>query len=410
MKEKLTRNLGLKILSVILAAVLWLVITNVDDPEEAKRFSDMKVQVLNEDAITSLDQVYVITKNDTVNFTVQARRTIKQRLTRSDFVVTADLSNLSVTDSVPIEITCPRYGDEVTIIDGKYQFMKISLQKIDTRSFKVDINQKGTAADNYYVGETTASPNIIQVTGPQARVERIDKVVVDVNVTGMSESDVITATPKALDADGNEIDTSDLTFSEEQVDVKVTIYNTKTIRLQITATGEPAYGYSMTKIDFEPKEVTIAGDDESLKRITFLPITESVSGATENIEKQINLQELLPDGLVVVGEDNTAVINITIEKMETKELSVYPNNIGSRNKPDDLDLSIDTPGPINIKIMGLKSDVDVMSVLSIKPYLELAGYTAGTYSKSLDVDQSNKVTLLDSPPVLFTLKERTGSE
>jgi YbbR domain-containing protein len=61
MKEKLTKNIGLKILSIILAAILWLVITNVDDPEEAKTFTDIKVQVINEKAITSQDKVYDIT-------------------------------------------------------------------------------------------------------------------------------------------------------------------------------------------------------------------------------------------------------------------------------------------------------------------------------------------------------------
>jgi YbbR domain-containing protein len=148
-------------------------------------------------------------------------------------VVTADLTKLSITNSVPIEITCPTYGEEVTVIDGKNQFMMISLQQVITESYKVNIIQKGETAQDYIVGEATASPNIIQVTGPKARVDRIAQVVAEVNVYGMQKSDELNAVPKALDADGNEIDTSNLTFSVEQVKVSIKIYKKKTIHLLI---------------------------------------------------------------------------------------------------------------------------------------------------------------------------------
>ena len=38
MKDKLTRNIGVKILSVVIAAFLWLVITNVNDPVKSRTF------------------------------------------------------------------------------------------------------------------------------------------------------------------------------------------------------------------------------------------------------------------------------------------------------------------------------------------------------------------------------------
>ena len=185
MKDKLTSNIGLKVLSVILAAILWLVITNVDDPIETKPFRDVPVEILNEDVITELGKVYDIVQGETIDFTVEARRSIKDNLTVADFKVTADFTQLSDVYAVPIDITCPKYGDEnVRVTDGKEQRMIISLEEVMEENFKVNIVTKGEVAEGYFVGKKSASPNIITVSGPKARIERISDVVVEVDVSG----------------------------------------------------------------------------------------------------------------------------------------------------------------------------------------------------------------------------------
>lgn len=405
MKKKLTKNIGLKILSVILAAILWLVITNVDNPEESRRFTNMPVNILNEGVIASLEQVYDITEGETIDFTIEAPRKIRDVLVRADFVITADFSNLSAVNSVPIEITCPRYGDEVVVTDGKYQNMKISLEELKEDNFKVNIKQNGEVAPGYFVGELTASPNIIQVSGPKGRVERIAELVVEVDVSGVSDTFKTIARPKVLDVDGNEIDASKLTFSENFVDIDVSVYNTKTINLQITATGEPTYGYAMTNIEYEPKQITVAGDDAALKSILYLYLEESIADVTESIEKEINLQDELGEGLFLVGEDKTAVIKITIEKLVTKDITIWPADIEPRNKLENLSLTYNTTGPITISVMGLTTEMNDLSRLSIKPYFDLTDYSAGTYTLPFELDKSDHLSLVSSPYISFNLIE-----
>ena len=60
MKKKLTSKLMLKIVSVIVAFLFWLVIINITDPTTSKTFYDIPVQILNENVITSANQVYDI--------------------------------------------------------------------------------------------------------------------------------------------------------------------------------------------------------------------------------------------------------------------------------------------------------------------------------------------------------------
>ncbi|MHB8129656.1 MAG: CdaR family protein, partial [Mobilitalea sp.] len=198
MKEKLTRNIGLKVLSIILATILWLVITNVDDPVTSEDFFNVPVEIINKDAIASRDLIYEIIEGEAIDFTVAARRSIADDLTVSDFKVTVDFAKLSDVYAVTINITCPRYGEDVTVTEGLYQVMKVNLEELAEKPFKVNVVQKGEPSEGYYVGEKTAS-TIIRVSGPKSKIERIKDIVVEVDVSEVSEKFRAIEEPKALD-------------------------------------------------------------------------------------------------------------------------------------------------------------------------------------------------------------------
>lgn len=404
MKEKLTRNIGLKILSIILAVIFWLVITNVDDPVTTKDFFNVPVEILNEDAIASLDQVYEITEGETISFKVAARRSIADNLSDSDFKVTADFEKLSDVNAVTINITCPRYGNTVSITDGLYQVMKVNLEELAEKNFKVNVLTEGEPADGYFVGKKSAS-TIVRVSGPKSKIERIKEIVAEVDVSEVSGSFRSMEEPKALDQDGREIDSSNLTFSESPVAININIYKTKTINLLITASGEPADGYVMTSVDYEPKTIEVAGEDDALNRIKYLSITESVTGAFKNIEKEIDLQEQLEEGLVIVGEDKTAVINIIIEKIETKDVTIRPADIDIRYKAEALVAKYITTGPVTLKVAGPASELSKVTRSSIKPFLDLSGYAIGTYSLNIGADLPTHTSFINNPTVNVQLTD-----
>lgn len=398
MKEKLTRNIGLKILSIVLAAILWLVITNIDDPIKTKNFYNVPVEILNEDAIASLNQVYDIKEGETIDFTVAARRSIIENLALSDFRVTADFSKLSDVNAVTIDITCLRYGDEVSISDGLYQVMKVSLEEQAEKHFRVDVVQKGEPAEGYYVAEKTAS-TIVQVSGPKSKIERISQIIVEVDVSGVSGSFPFRATeqPKAVDADGKEIDSSNLKFSDKKISVNIVIYKTKTIDLLVTASGKPRDGYVLTSVEYEPKTIEIAGEDAALNEIQRLEVTEDIEDIYKDVEKEINLQEELGKGLILVEKSQTAVVNIKVERAKTKDIVLQLNDIDVRNIPNGLELSLLNTAPILIRMIGPEQDINNLTVNDLKPFIDLADYSSGTYEVKIQVGTSLNSSIQNSP-------------
>ena len=51
------KNLGIKIVSVLLAMIIWMIIINIDDPYKTRTFS-VNVETINESALQSVNKVY----------------------------------------------------------------------------------------------------------------------------------------------------------------------------------------------------------------------------------------------------------------------------------------------------------------------------------------------------------------
>ena len=400
MKEKLTRNIGLKILSIILAVLLWLIITNVIDPITQKNFSDIQVDVLNGDKISALNEVYDIIEGATIDFTAAAKRSIIDGLNRNDFYVSADLSKLSDLNTVTINI---KYlgsdSDRVKITNGLNQVMKINLEDKITKQYNVEVEQTGKLAKGYYVYEKKTNA-LINISGPKSKIEKIARVVVDVDVTGYTKSFDSMEVPKVLDAKGKEIDQSNLILSNTYIRVDVSIYKTKKIALTMEPIGTPANGYVVTGYDNAPKEIEIAAADSILSSINELKVTQKVDGATSNIEKEINIQEQLTEqypGVYLVDDNKNTTISITIEKPGTKEISILPSDIKVKDIPSSLKLEYLTTVPITLKLSGPADEIKDLSIEDIDPYIDLSNYSSGTYRVHVSADLAENITLVESP-------------
>ena len=60
----------------------------------------------------------------------------------------------------------------------------LTLEDYVRETFRVDIQPKGQAAEGFYVSNMTVRPNLLQIAGSKKQIDRIEKVVVEVDTTG----------------------------------------------------------------------------------------------------------------------------------------------------------------------------------------------------------------------------------
>ena len=120
MKNLLTNNIGLKILSVISAILLWIIVVNIDNPVISRVYSGIPVEIVNSSAITSEGKTFeVADDSDVITVVISAERSIIEDLTKDNIKVVDDMKNITFMNTDLIELKTKRYYNKLESIQTK---------------------------------------------------------------------------------------------------------------------------------------------------------------------------------------------------------------------------------------------------------------------------------------------------
>ena len=398
MKEKLTNNIGLKLLSLMLATLLWLVVINSQDPVETRIFEDIPVTIINEDSLTAKDKIPEVVEGDKVSVSVEARRSICDKLTKNDIVAVADFEKISVTDAVPIDISVKGYTNhEVEIVRGMNQVMKLRLEDSMTKDFRVKISTTGQTKEGYVIGDMVASPNMITLTGSSTQISKIKEVVLVVDVDGISKDSLSTGVPVIYDMNGDVVSSGKVTMSTNEVQVTIPVLKTKTVRILVKTIGEPEPGYEVSTVSYQPDMVTIAGTLSDLVLLgNTLTAYCDISGQNGTVEENIDISSLWdPDyeSIRLVDEEKLAV-TITLKEYEEKVMEISESAIEIRGLAENLEAVVTELSKHQVRIKGKRDSLVGVTLDSLEPYIDLSGYTSsGAYTVVVSLENLRDLQL-----------------
>lgn len=402
MKEKVTHNLGLKVLSIALASLLWLVVINSQDPVETRTFEDLPVTVINETALAAKDKIPEIVEGDTISVVVQARRSICEKLTRADIIAVADFEKISVTDAVPIEVSVDGYSErDVEIVRGMNQVMKLRLENTMTKDFRVKISTTGNTKEGYVIGDMVASPNMITLTGSGTQISKIKEVVLMVDVDNISADSQARGVPVIYDMNGDVVNSSKVTMSASEVAVSIPVLKTKTVRIIVTTVGEPAPGYEVGLISYQPDMVTVAGTLSDLVLLgSTLRAQCDVTDKSTLVEENIDISSLWAknlESLRIVDEEKLAV-TITMRPYIEKTLDVSGEDVEIRGLSEKFTGKITMISEEQIHVSGKAASMRNLTLQTLAPYIDLSEIkTTGSFTIPISLEMPEGVLLKDVP-------------
>ncbi|MEE3468076.1 MAG: CdaR family protein [Eubacterium sp.] len=399
-KGVFTRNIGWKILSIIAAGLFWLIVVNIIDPTVKRTFEDIPVEVLNETAITSSNQVYEIVSGETVDVTITSKRSLVERLKPKDFVATADLADLSSVNAVNIQVKLKKNPNNLPYeLNWNNAVLRVKLEDRVTKKFKVDVMQEGELAEGYVLGDVKVKPNIIEVAGGESKMRRIDHVSVTVPLKGQTEEFSIQLKPFAYDSSGEIIDATNLSFSETEVKVTVGVRITMDVPVEVTTEGVPAEGYHLIQTDRQPESVRVSVDDpEKLNEDLVIRLKVNIEGATADVEKEINIANYLGRGYII--EDDVTVISVRCEigKSGSRSLTLTGSDIEVRNPPDGHSVEFTDPDErYEVKLTGSDEKLKNVQLKDLGAYIDIGPYKDGVHKVTVNFTLPDGLTL--SAPV-----------
>lgn len=399
-KEKLTHNIGLKLLSLCLATLLWLVVINSQDPVETATFEDIPVTIINEDALAAKDKIPEVVEGDVISVVVQARRSICDKLTKNDIAAVADFEKVSLTDAVPIEVSVNGYTErDVEIVRGMNQVMKLRLEDSLTKDFRVKISTTGQTKEGYVIGDMVASPNMITLTGSSTQISKVKEVVLVVDVDGISKDSQAIGVPVIYDTNGEVVTSGKVTMSTQEVAVTIPVLKTKTVKIVVGAVGDPAPGYEVGKISCQPEMVTVAGTLRDLVLLgstltAYCDVTDAAGVVEENIDISTLWDEAL-ESLRLVDEDKLAV-TITMKEFEEKTFEITPISVEIRGLPEYLNGEFIQLSSSRVHVRGKESALKGLTLEKLTPYIDLSEYgEVGIYTVPICMESPDGVLIED---------------
>jgi len=414
MKERLINNLGLKLLSLGLAFVIWLAVVNISNPE-VTRSKTVDLEVRNASILTNASKSYTISNNGSVNVNYQVRTRDEYKIKASDFKAYIDLANLySVTGSVQVNVEVT--GDKELIIGTPFarpSVIQVSTEDVQKKKFALSTNTIGTPEDGYSVGSVDADPSTVVVTGPVSLIGRISSVGIEVNVDRESKNLSGTAAPVFYDANGNRITISSdkVTVDPDKISYTVNMLRGKSLKLNFNVSGNVADGYRYTGAECNVKSVPVKGKREILDTVSSISIPEgvlSVQGATGDRQVELNVADYLPDGITVDGESKITV-TLKVEALNRREFNLTLNDLSQVGQTVGYSYMLD-PGTVTVEVTGLPEDLNLLKAADLNAEIDFTHLSKGPHEGTLTFNPPKGCTAQTVTPFRIIVYDANGTK
>lgn len=389
-KRKITDNIPLKIMSVAVAVVLWLIVVNIDNPIGTNYYTINDVELINKEYVESSDTIGKMCmpeqNQDSIKIAITASKKIRDKIKVTDISAVADLQQAVSLDTnpvmVPITVTCSVPGVSSNDIKVTPQNLSVNLDEKETQEFVVNVSRGDTKpGKDYEVGSLTANPEKVRITGPKTLVNKIDKVNATIELDGNTQDFTQDVNLTIIDKNQEALSDSEMNSLRIENNAKVVVTARlwkirQGVGISASYVGTPADGYEVGSVKTVPDTISVAGSTEGLESlaennnvITIPADSIDISGEAQDVEKKISLNNLLPDNVKLTSDSSEDVwVTVNILPVGSKEFDIPTKNIEVKNKPDDLQVTFET-AQIELRI---KSDTENMDDLDAKKDIKLS--------------------------------------
>lgn len=349
----------------MIAVVLWFLVIMTDNPKDSRSFYNIPVTLTNVELLENENKVYEVLDNtDKIRVTVEAPRDVIGLLQASDIVATADMSNLTAVNTIAIDIDVINDQVEVSGISSNHDVVRLSVEERAREWFRIQNNIVGDVAEGYMIAGQSLNITTIEVVGPRSVIDSIKTAATEFDVTGATSNQSAIVDIHLYDENGKLLEFSNVTKSNDQAQVTVTVLATKVVPIEITPVGTPAEGYLATgEMKCEPSTVLIAGTASALANTNRITIPEeelTITGATANVENIIRLRNYLPSGVQLADSNFNGQVTATvyIEPKAERTLTIREDNIAIVGLPEEFDWEWDENAEAcRVTISGLNAVV-----------------------------------------------------
>ena len=411
MLNRLRRNLGVKIVSVFLAALFWLFVMN-----------EKTLEILTADQQITIPLVTArLPRNMVVMTPLPSVRVRLQGISPStniqELYAQVDLSGGEAGEnSYAVMVNSPIGVNLVEVQPAKVQLL---LDTVQEKPVHIEVVVSGYPAEGYKLGASYVRPSAVNLRGPSSILSSLNQVFVDVSVTGVSETVQVFRPVSIRDGEGNPIigpnpSVEFLSTSPNTVDVIVPVIAeelvSKSVPLRVASSGTPAPGKILRSLILSQTNVQVLGTEQNLAGFDVLDLgVVDVTGLAEDKVFPFAVERIqLPEG--VSFYEGTALS--VMARIEAATVQKEIPGVGVQIRNLRADLILESPIPLVTVVIEGKSDIlEQITPDQIELWVDAMGQAEGTYEAEKVFGQFPLgVAILTNPEVSYTLKKAVSEE
>lgn len=412
LKGFFTKNLALKIVSLLFAMLIWGYVMVEVNPKRVKTITDVPISFSGESSLHDRGLAVRGDRDDilrNVTVRVKVQLTDYTGLDASDISASVSLRPVNKADTYKLKIDAT--SSLGTVENVSPSEITIEVDELATMLVPIDVEYSGELPEGYWKSEPTLASQSIKVSGPRDDVSTISKAICTIDLEDRTTSYNEAILLKYVDKNGDEIDTALFLDTLPSVVVKMDVM--RIVELPINAADAvlgadalPA-NYEVYDVVATPPTVRVVGSENALSGLTGIKIENiDVSGSTSSVQQNVVITA--PEGTTLLDDPNITVYVGIREKQDSAQFKGVPIETKGLGKKLTAELSA---AECDVSITGRTSLMKLLRRKDVSVYVDLTGLTAGTYkitpmvslaSKEMQTDLQWTVSL---PEVTVTIKE-----
>lgn len=395
------KDITIRILSVMLALLLWFYVITEQNPEITKDVT-MPVRLINTVFIEKSSMVLADDPNSyKMTIRIKGNKNVLDKLNETTVDAIADLEGHRLKGENFVKINVNGIPEGVNILWKSADSLKVVLEQKLSVQKSVQVNMMGNPSHGLAAMTPMIAPNDVVITGAESNINKIKSVRVDVDIASVNAEVKKILPVRVLDESGKDI--QGITIEPSNIEVSIPIENTKRVGLEMDLSGQLAAGYVISNISVFPEEILVTGKQQALEGINSIKTEKiDITEGTADISREVKL--VLPDGVELVNASEKVSIFVNIEKVITNDITI--GNIEYVNLAEGLELESIQSG-IVASLRGAESLV-ADAPNTIKFYVDLQHANEGTNSLNVlwEAPQGLEVVGVTPQQAVVVLKKK----
>ncbi len=410
------------LISILVAIAIWIYVDSSGNGgsayETTVSVENIPVEFYGEDTYLADKGLMLLDDTEsTVSVEVSGSKTALMKLDVSAIRVRADVSDITATgtQSISWRVIFPTSFDSSNVSykpkKPSTYAVSVNVGELYRKSVDVRCDIQGAVAEGYIAGEVQCQPNVLELRGQQAEVEKISYAKVVLPIDNIKETTTQTLAYKLYDENDREVDSVNVHPVTDRIQVVLPVNVIKELPLVINFVEAPGSRVANLDYTIEPLSVTVSGDAALLRDVDSIVLEESFDLESFSGEATYNYQITLPDGCENLSGVTRATLKIRYKDLVTA--TVTTSRIEYENAPEGKTVTVLT-SDLPVTLRGTSADVNAVTPEDVILLADLRDVSSasGSYTVPVEVrvDTNGDVGVVGTYQIRITISDIVEDE